>query len=232
VLDERKMGWVIMDFELKSFEEKINDITEQFMSLLDSNNAVEDPIKTKFDDIANSKIGGISFSDGDQTASNTNINAASYRFDSIGANGTGAGTTDATMPSHAIKFDVNDDLNRRLEELYNSRRVETINESASPVMTFADYGIGGFDTHVATFGGFTNDKYSANEKEDISMNNYNFNVDDDNSIFSFATVPQERALAPKRSFSDVLFMDIPWDTKLDVWGGIKSFLKAEVKFTF
>ena len=196
-----------MEFELKNFEEKINDITEQFMSLLDSNNVVEDSITAKFDSIAKSPIGDVSFSDGSNTTGN--------------------------IPSHAIKFEGTDDLNKRLEELYNSRKVESVQEKATPIMTFADYGVGGFSNNIAAFGSITNDKiYSTNEKEATNMANYEYNVDDDNSIFSFATIPQERALATKRSFSDVLFMDIPWDTKVDVWGGIKSFFNAQVKFTY
>ena len=61
---------------------------------------------------------------------------------------------------------------------------------------------------------------------------YGFTESDDNSIFSFATVPQERALTARRSFSDVLFMDIPWDTQINIWGGIKSLFTTQVKITF
>ncbi|MBR3281173.1 MAG: hypothetical protein IKI57_04990 [Clostridia bacterium] len=199
-----------MEFELKNFEEKINDITEQFMSLLDSNNVVEDSITAKFDSIAKSPIGEVGFSDA-----------------------IGVGDTTGNIPSHAIKFEGTDDLNKRLEDLYNSRKVDSIKEKAAPVMTFADYGIGGFSSNVPAFGSDTNDKiHIANEKEAINMANNGYTIDDDNSIFSFATIPQDRALATKRSFSDVLFMDIPWDTKLDVWGGVKSFMNTQVKITF
>ena len=215
-----------MDFELKSFEEKINDITEQFMSLLNSNEGVEDSITTRFDGIANNSDFGTS----------PNIGGVSYKLDSDGVKfgENAAGTTyNGGIPAHAIRFDEADDLNKRLEELYNSRKMNTIQYSTQPKLTFADYGIGGFDTNISAYSSNTNDKIdSANEKEGISMANYGFNVNDDSSIFSFATVPQERALAPQRSFSDVLFMDIPWDTKVDVWGGIKSFVNAQVKFTF
>ena len=48
------------------------------------------------------------------------------------------------------------------------------------------------------------------------MANYGFTESDDNSIFSFATVPQERALTARRSFSDVLFMDIHLVTQLEI----------------
>ncbi len=228
-----------MDFELKSFEDKINDITEQFMSLLNSNNVDENSITTKLDSITNDGITGC-----DKTYpmtstfdTSSNIGGISYRLDpnETRTNGIGGETiyNDSNIPAHAIRFDDPDELNKRLEELYNSKKFDTIDIPIEPKLTFADYGIGGFDSNIDAYSNNTNDKiYSANEKEGISMANYGYNVNEDNSIFSFATVPQERALAPQRSFSDVLFMDIPWDTKVDIWGGIKSFINAEVKFTF
>ncbi len=199
-----------MDFELKNFEDKINDITEQFMSLLDSNKGVEDTIKTRFD--------------------NPTSEDGIFKFESL----EGTATNDSAIPSHAIRFDEADELNKRLEELYNAKKYNTAPVIKEPQLAFADYGLGGFNTNVATFSSEnTNDKiYSANEKEVNNMANYEYNANEDNSIFSFATVPQERALAPQRSFSDVLFMDIPWDTKIDIWGGIKSLFTTEVRFTF
>lgn len=197
-----------MDFELKNFEDKINDITEQFMSLLDSNKGIEDRITTRFDNMTGDNI---------------------FRFEDT----VGTTTTSGSIPSHAIRFDEATDLNKRLEELYNTKKYDSSREIKAPQLAFADYGLGGYTTNIATNGDGTNDKiYSANEKEGNNMANYEYNVDGDSSIFSFATVPQERALAPQRSFSDVLFMDIPWDTKVDVWGGVKSFFNAQVRFTF
>ncbi len=199
-----------MDFELKNFEDKINDITEQFMSLLDSNKGVEDRITTKFDNLT-TNAGGI------------------FKFEGM----EGPATSESTDPAHVIRFDEADDLNKRLEELYNTKKYDSAKITKEPQLAFADYGLGGFNTNIPATSSDTNDKiYSANEKEDNDMANYGYNVDGDSSIFSFATVPQERALAPQRSFSDVLFMDIPWDTKVDVWGGIKSFFNAQVKFTY
>ena len=142
-------------------------------------------------------------------------------------------TTTSTDPAHVIRFDEADDLNKRLEELYNTKKYDSTHITKEPQLAFADYGLGGFNTNIPATSSDTNDKIcSADEKEDNDMANYGYNVDGDSSIFSFATVPQERALAPQRGFSDVLFMDIPWDTKVDIWGGIKSFINAEVKFTF
>ena len=231
-----------MEFELKSFEEKINDITEQFMSLLDSNNVVEDSINAKFDNMTKGEpaVSGMPSGYGaptgdvngayNSTGHTITSNGEPYKFASGITYGNGESHED--IPSHAIKFDEIEDLNRRLEELYNSRKGETVQYKIEPGLTFADYGVGTTKTEPNNDSRITNDKiYSANEKEGISMANYGYNGDD-NSIFSFATVPQERALAPQRSFSDILFMDIPWDTKLDVWGGIKSFFNTTVKFTF
>ena len=199
-----------MDFELKSFEDKINDITEQFMSLLDSNQGVEDTIKTRFDN--NTSAEGI------------------FKFENI----EGTSTQDSAIPNHAIRFDEADELNKKLEALYNEKRYNIAPVIKEPQLAFADYGLGGFNTNIATESSSdTNDKiYSANEKEVNNMANYEYNVNEENSIFSFATVPQEKALAPQRSFSDVLFMDIPWETKIDIWGGIKTFFNTQVKFTF
>ncbi len=219
-----------MEFELKNFEDKINDITDQFMSLLDSNKSVGDTIKTRFDEPASNSEG-------------------IFRFEDMG----GVENNENSIPSHAIRFDDADELNKRLEALYNERRYNDSSIIKEPKLAFADYGLGLFNNNVTTANedsknvnlegelvntnnagsNNTNDKlYSKNDKEANQMANYEYNVNDDNSIFSFATIPQDRALAPQRTFSDVLFMDIPWDTKIDIWGSIKAFLNTDIKITF
>ena len=227
-----------MDFELKDFETKINDITEQFMSLLDSNKAIEEKVTNKFENAA------INFErkiDTPQVGGEYGVNSAysnsSFSFDANGFQNSKVGgiafeNTNAT-PAHAIRFDdiSNDDLNKRLEELFEEKRADTApSEPAS--IAFSDSNLVAVNSYSYN-NNYTNEKTnSENEKEGYNMANYGFTEGDDNSIFSFATVPQERALEPKRSFSDVLFMDIPWDTKIDIWGGIKSLFTTEVRFTF
>ena len=88
-----------------------------------------------------------------------------------------------------------------------------------PSVAFSDSNLAAFNSYALNSINYTNEKTnSGNEKEGYNMANYGFTEGDDNSIFSFATVPQERALTTKRSFADVLFMDIPWDTKIDILG--------------
>ena len=64
------------------------------------------------------------------------------------------------------------------------------------------------------------------------MENYNGEENKENTFYSFASIPTDKSLVEKKSWKDVLFMDIPWDTKIDVWGGIKKFCTAQVKITF
>ena len=240
-----------MDFELKSFEDKINGITEQFMSLLDSKEVASEEVTNKFENTAinfekkfditpenvvpngttsdygignpyqggnieDKKVGGIAFADVNPTGNTP--------------------TNETNTPNYAIKFDNSGyaDLNRRLEELYQEKKsvsYEVPTEHAS--IAFSDSNLAAFNSYSYNVNSYTNDKTnSGNEKEGYNMANYGFTESDDNSIFSFATVPQERALTARRGFSDVLFMDIPWDTKIDIWGGIKSLFETEVRFTF
>ena len=198
-----------MDFELKNFEDKINDITNQFMSLLDSKEFIDDSIGEKFEKTSK---------------------AFAYSMEGITD-----GVNTPQQDPHTIAIDdETQDLNKRLEDLYQTRKFE----SGIPFDTDAKKYIG---TNVGVFNNlaennnrvsYTNDKTSSNEnKEGYTMANYGFNAEE-NSLFSFATVPEERALVTKRSFSDVLFMDIPWDTKIDFMGGFKSFLNTDVKITF
>ncbi len=226
-----------MDFELKDFETKINDITEQFMSLLDSNKAIEEKVTNKFENAAINFEGKL---DTPQVGGANEVNSAyssGFSFDANGFQNSKVGgiafENASATPTHAIRFDdiSNDDLNKRLEELFEEKRAQ--DAPAEPAsIAFSDSNLVAVNSYSYN-NNYTNEKAnSENEKEGYNMANYGFTEGDDNSIFSFATVPQERALEPKRSFSDVLFMDIPWDTKIDIWGGIKSLFTTEVRFTF
>ena len=199
-----------MDFELKNFEDKINDITNQFMSLLDSKDVIEDAIVDKFES-KSIKFG--------------------YSMDGISA-----GEPTQTPTTHAIPFENGEtqDLNKRLEDLYQTRRFDSGVSLDTRTAKLLGANIGVFNDTAANNGvSYTNDKTSSfNNKEGYTMANYGFSADEGNSLFSFATVPEERALVTKKSFTDVLFMDIPWDTKIDIMGGIKSLFNVDVKFTF
>ena len=222
-----------MEFELKDFEDKINDITEQFMSLLEENERVEDSEKAKFDSTSNANVGSGEV-DSDLMEKINHFGEIAYKFSANEEeHNEGKKEEFESIPAHAIRFDEVDDLNKRLEDLYHAKKFETASIEEEPKLTFADYGFCSPDPVTPHESGNTNDKINSyNEKEDNTMANYNNNVNDEGSIFSFATVPQERALASKRTFSDILFMDIPWDTKLDIWGGFKAFFNTDVKFTF
>ena len=198
-----------MDFELKNFEDKINDITNQFMSLLDSKDIIGDSVGEKFDNTSK---------------------AFAYSFDSITAGG-----ETSQQDTHAnATGDETHDLNKRLEDLYQARKFESAIPNDAETSKYIGTNVGVFNS-IADKNrvSYTNDKTSSLEnKEGYTMANYGFNAEDGNSLFSFATIPEEKALVAKKSFSDVLFMDIPWDTKIDIMGGFKSFLNTDVKFTF
>ena len=231
-----------MDFELKNFEDKINDITNQFMSLLDRESTIEDKVGTKFNEAAvnfDKKFGVVS-----ETKPTFEVNSGysngSFKFDvdngiqNPKVGGIAFENVDTT-PAHAIKFDNADysDLNKRLEELYQEKKSYDYTPTEHASIAFSDSNLAAFNSYAYNSSNYTNEKTnSENEKEGYNMANYGFTEGDDNSIFSFATVPQERALTTKRSISDVLFMDIPWDTKIDIWGGIKTFLNTQVRITF
>ena len=200
-----------MDFELKNFENKINDITNQFMSLLDSNDVIGDTITDKVE---------------------KNSIKFGYSMDGISA-----GEQKAIQDAHAIPLNNDDsqDLNKRLEELYQARKFDSgISYGGTENKSYIGTNVGVFNNVAANNGvSYTKDKTSSEQnKEGYTMANYGFNTDEGNSLFSFATVPEERALVAKKSFTDVLFTDIPWDTKIDILGGIKSLFNVDVKFTF
>ena len=290
-----------MEFELKNFEDKINDITEQFMSLLDSNYVIDDSITANFDSTStkdfnsldnnnngrtsvnntiptyynNIKVGGMAFSDSKsattgqlasfdagvkpvggmsfgsavQETPNASFDTLNKGSDSIafepvgiecsspvtGIEGLKLDETNVSpvqVGENTINFDTFDqsDLDRRLEELYQTTKATNEDVVAEHPFVFSDSNIGGYmNKHQANFNEVSNKNgYNANDKEGYTMANY----DGEDSLFSFATVPEERALTTKRNVADVLFMDIPWDTKIDVWGGFKTLFTTDVRITF
>ena len=102
-----------MDLELEEFENKINNITEQFMSLLDSNDIIEDSVTNKFDHI--SKPCGESFMVGPTIFNEQPItnfgNSSAYKLgtDDIKVGGIWYGKDECVpmqdLPGHAVKFD-------------------------------------------------------------------------------------------------------------------------------
>ena len=288
-----------MEFELKNFEEKINDITEQFMSLLDSNYVIGDSITANFDSTStkdfnsldnnkigetcanntvpnyynNIKVGGMAFSDSQPTANPVSFdtgvkpvggisfanavpetpNASFDSFNQVsrpiafekvnlecnspvaGIEGLKLDETNISpvqFGGNTINFDTFDqrDLDKRLEELYQTTKTTNNDVVTEHPFVFSDSNIGGYmNNHQVNFNEVSNNNgYNANDKEGYTMANY----DGEDSLFSFATVPEERALTTKRNFADVLFMDIPWDTKIDVWGGFKTLFTTDVRITF
>lgn len=288
-----------MEFELKNFEEKINDITEQFMSLLDSNYVIGDSITANFDSTStkdfnsldnnkigetcanntvpnyynNIKVGGMAFSDSQPTTNPVSFdtgvkpvggisfanavpetpNASFDSFNQVsrpiafekvnlecnspvaGIEGLKLDETNISpvqFGGNTINFDTFDqrDLDKRLEELYQTTKTTNNDVVTEHPFVFSDSNIGGYmNNHQVNFNEVSNNNgYNANDKEGYTMANY----DGEDSLFSFATVPEERALTTKRNFADVLFMDIPWDTKIDVWGGFKTLFTTDVRITF
>lgn len=213
--------------ELKEFEEKINSITEQFKSLLDSNTDIGCSVGGKFE--STPKNFGIK-----------NDNSVVFKLgtDDIKIGGIGYktyGTINDELPKHAIKFDSVEqmDLNRRLEGLYNENHTYNTITTEKPTIAFSDANIGrinSFGTTEAYYG--KNETNYTNDKEGYEMASYNGGEGKDNVFYSFATIPEERALVEKKDWKEVLFMDIPWDTKIDIWGGIKKLCTAQVKITF
>ena len=204
-----------MDLELKEFEEKINNITEQFMSLIDSNDIIESSVENKYD--TTTKYG----------TDSTNIGGIAYAGSSI--------------PSHAVRFDSAEhmELNHKLEGLYESKKTVSNIIIEKPSIAFSDSNLGGGHSQ-STYNGYgTQSAYVINEtdstiknKEVYKMANYCEGEKTGNVLYDFATVPAEHALVEKKSWKEVLFSDIPWDTKIDIWGGIKKFCTAQVKITF
>jgi hypothetical protein len=248
-----------MRYELKNFEDKINDITNQFMSLLDSNYVIGDSITTSFDSTSSNelnsldnnytgvtptnipdtgvKVGGMAFADTTPVENaaisfeNTAKMAEPVSFDNGvkpvgGISFANVGTPIESVPvdlslgfetaqagAEAPKFDFStfdqQELDRRLEALYQTSKVKNDDVYTERPFVFSDSNIGGYEgNHQIKHDELPDVKgigYEAKDKEGYNMANYN----GEDSLFSFATVPEERALTTKRNFADMLFMDIP-----------------------
>ena len=252
--------------ELKEFEQKINSITEQFMSLLDSEKSIEGPAEENFggiNDIAEKQIcsGASIFNDGSNNIetspyieSTNNYNAVSsfkgeangsiFRVGADTINFGGIGYKDGYLnstdvPKHAIKFDSleQNEINKKLEGLYNEKKIkdtDVIHEK--PSIAFSDSNIGRINSVGISgiYGGYEKNHTDStlNNKEVYEMAGYNGEGKKDNVFYSFATIPAEKSLVEARDWKETLFMDIPWDAKINLWDGIKTLCTAQVVFTF
>lgn len=245
-IDKQKKNEVSnVDLELKEFEEKINNITEQFMSLLDSNDVIESSITNTFE--TNPSIFNDSTTDAPNIFNNQSANymtgGSNYKLgtDTIKFGGIGYGQENTygndEVPKHAVKFDSVEqmDLNNQLEKLYNEKRSATHIIGDKPSIAFSDSNLNninslGRDLYYNDCTKVQTDS-TLNNKEVYDMSNYCEEPKNENVFYNFATIPEDRALVEKRDWKDILFMDIPWDTKIDIWGGIKKFCSIQVKFT-
>lgn len=256
-----------MDLELKEFEQKINSITEQFMSLLDSNDTLDSPESVTCTDIGTEQVNiecknetilesgsnnfetspyvestnsynAISSFKGEASGSIFRVGADTVNFGGIGYKSGYIG--DSEIPKHAIRFDSveHEEINKKLEGLYETKRYnETTNIlNEKPPIAFSDSALGRINS-IGMNGVY--DEYNKSQtdstlknKEVYEMAGYNGEEKKENVFYSFATVPADQSLVEKRDWKETLFMDIPWDTKIDLWGGFKSFCAAQVKFTF
>lgn len=229
-----------MDLELKDFENKINHITEQFMSLLDSNDVLETPAEPNKEPGVNELTSNyqecvvkpFSF----EKTSTFCLNPNEIKFDGI-SYGNQDKRVAKDFPMHAVKFDSVEqlELNQELEKLYQEKHAGSKCVFAeNPTIAFSDSNLVG----INRMGSAIQEEYariqtdSTLKKEVYDMSNYEGQEKKENMFFSFATIPAEKALVEKKDWKDILFMDIPWDTKIDILGGLKSLCSVNVKFTF
>lgn len=229
-----------MDLELKEFEEKINSITEKFISLIDSDDTKTYPTENKFEGIVNTcETGTVA----GPTVYNTNYGTNGFELGTDGIEIGGIAYANSTysndaIPNHAVKFDSVEqmNINQKLESLYIDKKCEPKIAFEKPSVAFSDANL-----RRANSTGYYNiqnnyDKNEANStiknKEVYTMANYSGEEKTGNVFFDYATIPAEQALVEKKDWKEVLFADIPWDTKIDIWGGIKKFCTTKVKFTF
>lgn len=229
-----------VDLELKEFENKINHITEQFMSLLDSNDVIEASVNHKIEHESNI-LGETYQNSAEPTISFGDSSAFCLKPDEIKFGGISYNnhTDEVTQnfPMHAVKFDSVEqlELNQELEKLYQEKHIGSKNAfTEKPTIAFSDSNIVG----INRMGSAIQEEYakiqtdSTLKKEVYDMSNYGEQGKKENVFYSFATIPPEKSLVEKKSWKDVLFMDIPWDTKIDIWGSFKSLCNVNVKFTF
>ena len=236
-----------VDLELEEFENKINNITEQFMSLLDSNDIIEASVTDKFNTISKPcdenyietyKEGPAIFN-GQPITNFGNSTAYKLGTDGINIGGIAYGKDECIsmkdLPGHAVKFDSVEqmELNKELEKLYDLKHGQSkavLNEK--PNIAFSDSNIGRINRLGLDYNECSQIQTNStlNNKEVYDMSNNGEELKNENTIFSYATIPAEQALVEKKNWKDILFMDIPWDTKIDIWGGIKKFCSIQVKF--
>lgn len=229
-----------VDLELNEFEDKINHITEQFMSLLDSNDVIEASVNQNMESESNVWMGNHQ-NPVEQPVSFGKTATFCLKPDEIKFGGISYGNHDDKVtqdfPMHAVKFDSVEqlELNQELEKLYQEKHIGSKNVfTEKPTIAFSDSNIVGINRMGSTI----QEEYakiqtdSTLKKEVYDMSNYGEQEKKENVFYSFATIPAERSLVEKKSWKDVLFMDVPWDTKIDIWGGIKSLCSVNVKFTF
>ena len=249
-----KNGVSYVDLELKEFEDKINSITEQFMSLLNSEEPVESSVGNKYNNTAtiykNETTNESSYNNiTGPTIFNENSNGITFKLSTddinIGGIPYGKQTFDSGLPKHAVKFDSVEqmELNNKLESLYDTKKTTATSlYDEKPTIAFSDSNIGRINSlgNNNIYDNYTKDETNStlNNKEVYEMSNYygegctGESTTTGNVFHDYATIPAEKALVEKKSWLDTLFMDIPWDTKIDIWGGIKKFCKAQVKITF
>lgn len=256
-----------MDLDLKQFEDKINNITEKFMSLLDADDVIgystepQHASNIGFDNFGTESqhVGGIDF--GNHTIENNVVafdSVGGIKFDNslsglhmegsvprlqaedINIGGMAFGEKSAVDSHDYInEFDtaVQAELNNRLASLYDEKKTDArhSNYVKKNSVAFSDANLRAHRVynnllnsdepkHVGGIFGGTNDK------EVFEMSNYG--EENGGKIFSFATIPVDQSLTVKKSFKEVLFTDIPWDTQIDIAGQFKKLWTTKIKITF
>lgn len=204
----------IVEVEPNDFEKNINQITEQFMSLLDSNDVIENTPNQTFESIQQ------------QPASSTWNRPALFKFE---PDIRSKDSFQASTPAYAIQFASSDQkiLNETLESLYQQKKQATV--VGNPNIAFSDANLRAMrERRIAQEKESMTTDSSYENKEVLNMANGN----KENAFYRFATIPKEQALVPQRTWKETLTMDIPWDTKIDLWGNFKEFCRTQVKFTF
>ncbi len=260
-----------VDLELKNFEDKINKITEQFMTLLDSSDVIESAVNSQ--NASNEKISDATHYSNVMDESpykglstykleNNMENIGGIHFDNPYESSQG----DSTIPKCAVRFDSVEQykLNCQLESLYaekrndnSQKRLQSYPDVSST--TFSGSNLMGGHNPIS-LNNYSNQSKtnSTNDKEGSKMLGFSKGKGDEstatngyqmgkiehaskpeldatkgeNSFYAYATIPTEKSLVEKKNWKEVLCMDIPWDTKIDIWGSFKQLVSTKVKFTF